>query len=89
MKSSEIEGLRTELDLDPLPFARLCGVDVRTVTRWEMGEACPTGASLAVLVAFRHALQESGPLARLRLAARLRDAADMGGLPHLLQRSLR
>lgn len=89
MKSEEIQDLRENLDLDRSSFAKLCGVDERTVDRWERDEARPTGASAAVLAAFRHAFSTSGPLARKTLTERLHDAAGMGGLPHLLQRALR
>ncbi len=81
--AADVTALRTELRLGPAEFARLCGVDVRTVARWEMGESTPTGASEAVLDGVRHALAKGRP-AKNDLIALLAGALAVGGLAYLL-----
>lgn len=85
--ASEVAALRNELRLDPAEFARLCGVDVRTVSRWELGESRPTGASEAVLDGVRHALVV-GQSQKSDMIALLARALAVGGLAYLLAQLL-
>lgn len=57
--AAEAEQLRHHLGMDQEVFARLLGVDLRTVQRWEQGLSGPQGAAEAVLLAFREALHVS------------------------------
>lgn len=84
MKPSEIQCL----ELHRSALSELCGVDVRTVQRWEDGEAAPTGSALAVLVAFRRAFSKRDAVARRRLTEELEWIASEGGLLVLLQTAL-
>lgn len=81
--AADVIGLRNELRLEPAEFARLCGVDTRTVARWEMGESTPTGASEAVLDGVRHALARGRP-AKNDLVALLAGVLAVGGLAYLI-----
>jgi hypothetical protein len=69
-------------------FARLCGVDVRTVMRWESKDGPrPKGASEAVLSAIREQLS-SDPKRADRVAKFLLKAAAVGGLAYVLVKLL-
>lgn len=80
---STIQGLRRQLGLGQPGFARLVGVDARTVARWEAGTARPTGASEAVLSAMTEKLRRD-PADAEDVIAFLAGAAAIGGLAYLL-----
>lgn len=84
MTSSEILKLRSHLKLDVPTFARVCGVDQRTVTRWESGSAAPTGAALAVLLALKEKLSRTTPDKQAEFINFVSGAAAIGGLAFLL-----
>lgn len=85
--STDIQSLRQRLGLDPPGFARLLGVDARTVTRWESGAARPTGASEAVLAAVQQKLNKD-PADADHVIAFLVGAAAIGGLAYMMVRLL-
>lgn len=49
--------IRNRLELSRPEFARLVGVDTRTVYRWENGESKPSGSAEAVLLGIDQALK--------------------------------
>lgn len=85
--AEDIRSLRLRLRLDPSEFARLVGVDTRTVTRWELGTARPTGASEAVLAALDEKLRKD-PAGADELIAFLVGAVAFGGLAYLILKLL-
>ncbi len=82
-----VRDLRLKLRLDPAQFARVTGVDSRTVTRWEQGVARPTGASAAVLAALEEKLRKDPDQAD-EIGALLAGAASVGGLAYLIVKLL-
>jgi DNA-binding transcriptional regulator YiaG len=80
---SEIQALRHRLGVDAPGFARLLGVDARTVSRWELGTARPTGASEAILAAVQEKLHKD-PEDADNVVAFVVAAAAVGGLAYLL-----
>lgn len=84
MNPSEVQALRTQLKLDVAGFAKVCGVDQRTVLRWEAGTATPTGAALAVLLALREKLSRTTPDKQQEFVNFVIGAAAIGGLAFLL-----
>jgi putative transcriptional regulator len=84
---ADVRDLRLRLRLDPAAFARIVGVDPRTVTRWEQGAARPTGASEAVLSAFEEKLRKD-PDQAAELAELVGAAARVGGLAYLILKLL-
>lgn len=69
-------------------FARLCGVDARTVVRWETpGGPRPTGAAYAVMTAIREKL-DADPKGASRVIKFLVGAAAVGGLAYVLLKLL-
>ncbi len=73
--------------MDPVSFAKLVGVDARTVLRWEAGQVHPTGAAEAVLNGLREKLNKDPQVAEQVIALLLGTAA-VGGLAYLLVRLL-
>jgi hypothetical protein len=73
--------------MDPINFARLVGVDARTVLRWESGHVHPTGAAEAVLNGLREKLNKDPEVAD-QVVGLLLGAAAVGGLAYLLVRLL-
>jgi DNA-binding transcriptional regulator YiaG len=84
---SEIQALRHRMGLDPAGFAKVVGVDARTVARWELGAAHPTGAAEAVLFALREKLNKD-PAHAEKVIAFIVGAAAVGGLAYLLVKLL-
>jgi DNA-binding XRE family transcriptional regulator len=78
----DVKKLRTSLKLTRPAFARLVGVDFRTVIRWEKGDVVPQGAALAVMLAFRTCLADRGRAKATRVFAR--QATQLGGLGSML-----
>ncbi len=84
---SEIRSLRNRFKLDQADFARLVGVNTRTVHRWELGDAVPTGAASAVLLAVDEKLRKD-PSQADEIIAFLVSASAIGGLAYVLIRLL-
>ncbi len=53
--------LRVALGLDLPSFARMIGVDLRSATRWELGETSPTGAAEVLLAVLWQQVEAEGP----------------------------
>lgn len=88
LSAADIEGLRTRLKMNRSQFAKLCGVDARTVIRWETPDGPrPTGASHAVLSAIREKL-DADPGNAARVTKFLAGAAAVGGLAYVLLKLL-
>lgn len=81
--TTRIRALRDRLGMEPAAFARLLGVDARTVRRWEAGDARPTGPAEAVLAAIEESLDKD-PSTAGRLVKLLVGAAAVGGLAYVL-----
>src|SRR5437870_3251656 len=79
----QVKQLREQLKLGIGEFARLAGVDPRTVYRWEAGEAEPSGASEAVLNGLREKLRKD-PDQTESISSFLMGAAAIGGLGYLI-----
>lgn len=56
MNSKQVRSLRARLNLTVDNFARVAGVDSRTVRRWEDGESRPSGPAAEVLDALEEHL---------------------------------
>jgi DNA-binding XRE family transcriptional regulator len=78
MTGADVQELRAKLELRPGAFARLLGVDDRTVRRWEAEQSPPTGTALHVLTALRESLRARDAEGAETLARFLRDAAPLG-----------
>lgn len=88
LSAADIEGLRKRLKMNRSQFAKLCGVDARTVVRWETpGGPRPTGAAHAVLTAIREKL-DADPRSAARIIKFLAGAAAVGGLAYVLLKLL-
>lgn len=85
--ANDVRALRQQLNVSQADFARLVGVDTRTVARWEAGTARPTGAAEAVLVALREKLSKD-PDEAAAVAAFVIGAVAVGGLAYLLVKLL-
>jgi len=85
--ASDIRRLRQRFGLEAADFAKLLGVDVRTIYRWESGSAQPSGAAEAVMNGLREKLQKdpSGADAVIKF---LVGAAAVGGLAYLIVKLL-
>jgi predicted transcriptional regulator len=81
----DVAELRSRLGLGVGDFAKLVGVDPRSVHRWESGAARPTGTAEAVLNGIREGLERPDGQ---RVATVIISAAAVGGLAYLLVRSL-
>jgi hypothetical protein len=69
--------------MDTAAFAKLTGVDARTVRRWEAGQARPTGSAEAVMSGIEESLNKDPNFAGT-LVALLVGAAAVGGLAYVL-----
>ena len=84
----EVLALRQRLRMNRTEFARLCGVDARTVSRWETeGGPRPTGAAAAVMTAIGEKL-DADPSNAKRVIKFLGTAAAVGGLAYVLLKLL-
>jgi transcriptional regulator with XRE-family HTH domain len=82
-----VKALRERLGMEVPAFARITGVDPRTVYRWEAGTAHPSGAAEAVLNGLKEKLDKD-PAAAATVSAFLVGAAAVGGLAYLLVKLL-
>jgi len=78
-----ITQMRDRLGLSRAEFARLLGVDTRTVYRWEAGESTPTGPAEAVLLGIDQALKAPPDGLASALSA-LGAMAAIGGLGFMI-----
>jgi hypothetical protein len=85
--AQQVMDLRSKLRLDIPGFAKLVGVETRTVYRWEAGEARPSGAAEAVLNGLHEKLQKDPDQAE-SLIAFVAGAVALGGLGFLLYKLL-
>lgn len=83
MTANEVRALRGRLGMDPQGFARLVGVDLRTVQRWESGKVQPSGAAEAVILGVREKLEKDPDGADMAIKF-IVGAAAVGGLAYLL-----
>jgi transcriptional regulator with XRE-family HTH domain len=80
--------LRRRIGLSQARFARLVGVDPRSVIRWESGQGpSPKGSAEAVLDGIREKL-DSDPRHAKKVIRLLSGAAAVGGLAYLLVKLL-
>lgn len=87
--AAEIRALRKRLGLDRSAFARLVGVDARTVSRWESEKGPrPKGAAAAVVTGIREQL-EGDPKSAKKVVRTLAGAAAVGGLAYLMVKLLK
>ena len=77
----DVRHLRLKLGMDVPEFARLMGVDARTVVRWESGKASPKGAAEAVMTGLREALDRDTADQVVKFVL---GAAAVGGVAYLL-----
>jgi transcriptional regulator with XRE-family HTH domain len=87
MLASEIVELRGIFGLKQSGFARLLGVDTRTVSRWEKGTVEAGGTGAAVMAALREKLTKD-PDYREETIAFVLKANEVGGLSYLLVKLL-
>jgi DNA-binding XRE family transcriptional regulator len=83
----QIRQLRERLTMDQSAFAKLVGVDGRTVARWESNRAQPTGAAEAVMNGLRETL-DSDPADEAGIIKFIVATAAVGGLAYLLVKLL-
>ncbi|MEM6996606.1 MAG: hypothetical protein AAF721_39245 [Myxococcota bacterium] len=88
MNAGDVARLRKRLRMNRSHFAKLCGVDARTVTRWETTDGPrPTGAAAAVMTAIQEKL-DGDPKGAARVIKFLAGAAALGGLAYVLLKLL-
>ncbi|MEX1362071.1 MAG: hypothetical protein AB1Z98_03045 [Nannocystaceae bacterium] len=86
--AAEVQRLRKRLQMTRAQFARLCGVDARTVVRWETPDGPrPTGAAAAVMTAIQEKL-DADPGDAKKVVRFLAGAAAVGGLAYVLLKLL-
>lgn len=81
--SAQVAEIREKLALSRPEFAKLLGVDVRTVYRWESGDSVPSGSAEAVLAGVNQALVSRSDKAASALSA-IGAMAAAGGLAFLI-----
>ncbi|MFC2079493.1 helix-turn-helix domain-containing protein, partial [Candidatus Bipolaricaulota bacterium] len=80
---ARINNIKTRLGISRSEFARLLGVDSRTVYRWETGESSPKGSAEAVLLGIEEALK-SQPDGLKDALASIGAMAAIGGLGFMI-----
>jgi transcriptional regulator with XRE-family HTH domain len=83
----QISSLRERLGMEVVEFAKLLGVDARTVRRWESGDARPTGSAEAVMNGISAGLDRD-PATAEKIISMLAGAAAVGGLAYLIVKLL-
>lgn len=83
----EVTALRDRLGVDRPTFARIVGVDTRTVFRWEAGDVTPSGAAEAVITGLREKIAEGHEIAE-QVVKFVVKTSDVGGLAYLLVKLL-
>ena len=86
--SKEIRDLRGRMSLSQAEFAKLLGVDVRSVIRWEDPEGPqPKGSAAQILAGIREQLERE-PNNADKVLKVLASAAAVGGLAYLVMKLL-
>ena len=86
--ANEIRELRQRMSLSQAEFAKLLGVDVRSVIRWESEDGPrPKGSAEAVMTGIREKL-EGDPRNAKKVIKLLTGTAAVGGLAYLLVKLL-
>lgn len=86
--SHEIRDLRQRMSLSQAEFAKLLGVDVRSVIRWEDPEGPrPKGSAAQILAGIREQLERE-PKQADKVLKVLASAAAVGGLAYLVMKLL-
>ena len=80
---TEIKAFRKQLNLNQTDFAKLLGVDARSVARWEAGTSHPTGAAEAILTGLREKIRKD-PDTLDTILEIIGTAIAVGGLAYLL-----
>lgn len=83
LTKEEIRSLREQLRMDYPAFAKMLGVDVRSVTRWESGSSKPSGAAEALLIGLKEKLNKD-PSQADSVIGFIAGAVAVGGLAYLL-----
>lgn len=89
--AEEVRALRSTLEMSQSEFARLIGVDQRTVARWESGNSNsrPSGASEQILSALNQKLIVDASRAEAHALKKfLTGTVAVGGLAYLLMKLL-
>jgi transcriptional regulator with XRE-family HTH domain len=86
-KKEEILELRNSLGLNRTDFAKMLGVDVRSVMRWEKGLCRPTGAPEAILSGVKEKIDKN-PEALPAVRDFIAGAVSVGGLAYLIVKLL-
>lgn len=81
--SAQISEMRKRLQLSRSEFAKLLGVDTRTIYRWENGESVPSGSAEAALLGINQALRTQ-PDGLTKALAAIGAMAAMGGLGFMI-----
>lgn len=81
--AKDVRALRKRLRLDESEFAKLLGVELRSVQRWEAGTATPTASAEAVLAALRESLDRQ-PDDADKIVKFVAGAVAIGGLAYML-----
>lgn len=82
-----VRRMRTRLNLSQTNLAKLLGVDVRSVNRWENGESRPTSSAEAILNGIKEKL-ESDPDSADQILRTIGAAVAIGGLAYLILKLL-
>lgn len=75
--------LRERLGITATQFARLVGVDTRTVMRWESYDAMPCGTAAAIIRGLQMSLRRR-PAHAEKILEFVRETAAIGGLRYML-----
>jgi transcriptional regulator with XRE-family HTH domain len=81
--NNEVRKMRNRLNLNQADFAKLLGVDIRSVNRWENGLSRPTGSAEAILSALKKKL-DTDPDSTQRILTTIGAAVAIGGLAYLI-----
>lgn len=81
--STTVRNMRDRLKLSQADFAKLLGVDVRSVSRWETGNSVPTGAAEEILTGLKEKL-DSDPDSAQQIIGTIVAAVAIGGLAYLI-----
>ena len=81
--SVTVRNMRQRLNLSQADFAKLLGVDVRSVSRWETGNSIPTGAAEEILTGLKEKL-DGDPDSAQQVIGAIAAAIAIGGLAYFV-----
>ena len=81
--SESVIEIRKRLKLDHAGFAKLLGVDTRSVNRWETGKNQTTGSAGDILSGIKEKLDKD-PDSTNKVLKLIHSAVSMGGLAYLV-----